>query len=155
MAPMQVILTESVEKLGKGGDLVQVAKGYARNFLIPKGMAVPADPKKVRQLEHQKRVIDDRKKKDLKEVDALAEKLEEISCTIPVRVGQEDRIFGSVTTGDIAKGLRAQGIEVDRRKITLEEPIKALGVYTVLVKVSSDRTSHLKVWVVKEEATPV
>lgn len=147
---MQVILTQTIDKLGAQGQMVDVAKGYARNYLIPRGLAVAADTRNIRQLDHQKKVIEDRKKREMKEVDVLAQKLEEISCNIPVRVGEEDKIFGSVTTGDIADCLKEQGIEIDRRKIHLDEPIKALGIYTVHVKVSPERTANLKVWVVKK-----
>lgn len=146
---MQVILNEAVEKLGVAGEVVDVAHGFARNYLIPRGLAVPADMKKVRQMGHQRKIIEDKKKRQTKEVDVLVERLEEQSCTIPVQAGEEDKIFGSVTTADIAESLKAQGIEIDRRKIHIEEPIKALGVYTVEVKVAAEKTAHLKVWVVK------
>jgi len=149
---MQVILNEAVEKLGAAGDVVEVAKGYARNYLIPRGLAVVADTKKVRQMDHQRKVIEDKKKRQLREVDDLVARVEELSCTIAVQAGEEDRIFGSVTTADIAENLQAQGIEIDRRKIHISEPIKALGVYTVEVKVAADKTAHLKVWVVKNNA---
>ncbi len=147
---MQVILNEAVEKLGSAGEVVEVAKGYARNYLIPRGLAVTADTKKVRQMDHQKKIIEDKKKRRLKEVDSLAARLEEVSCTIPVQVGEEDKIFGSVTSGDIAENLKTHGIEIDRRRIHIEEPIKALGVYVVDVKVGPEKTARLKVWVVKD-----
>lgn len=147
---MQVILTETVEKLGNQGEIVKVAQGYARNYLIPRGLAVLADPKNVRQLMHHKKVIDDKQKREMKQSDAIVARLEQISCSIPVQVGEEDKIFGSVTTGDIADNLKSQGIDVDRRKIHIEEPIKALGVYTVQVKVAPEKVAHLKVWVVKK-----
>ena len=146
---MQVILNEAVEKLGAGGDVVEVANGYARNYLIPRGLAVPADTKKVRQMGHQKKVIEDKKKRQMREVDDLVARLEKLSCTISVQAGEEDKIFGSVTTADIAENLKAQGIELDRRKIHINEPIKALGVYTVEVKIAAEKIAHLKVWVVK------
>jgi len=149
---MQVILNEAVEKLGAAGDVIEVAKGYARNYLIPRGLAVVADTKKVRQMSHQRKVIEDKKKRQLKAVDDLVARLEELSCTIAVQAGEEDRIFGSVTSADIAESLQARGIDVDRRKIHIGEPIKALGVYTVEVKVAPDKTAHLKVWVVKNNA---
>lgn len=147
---MQVILSEAIEKLGQPGEVVDVSRGYARNYLIPRGLAVLADTKKVRRMDHQKKVLEDKQKRQLKEVDSLAARLEELSCSIPVQVGEEDKIFGSVTTGDIAESLKAQGIDIDRRKIHIDEPIKALGVYTVQVKVGPERAAHLKVWVVKK-----
>ena len=146
---MQVILTETVDKLGSQGDVVDVANGFARNFLIPKGLAVVAAAKNLRRLDHHKRTIGDKKKREMKEVETIVARLEEISCTIPAQAGEEDRLFGSVTSTDIAETLTAQGIEIDRRKIHIEEPIKALGVYTVEVKVAPEHTAHLKVWVVK------
>jgi len=147
---MQVILTEAVDKLGTQGELVHVANGYARNYLIPRGLAIIADKRNVRRLGHQKKIVEDKTKRELKQVDALVARLDEISCTIPVRVGEEDKLFGSVTTSDIAETLKAQGIEIDRRKIHIEEPIRALGVYTVQVKAGHEQTAHLKVWVVKK-----
>lgn len=146
---MQVILTEAVDKVGNQGEVVNVAKGYARNYLIPRGLAIRADSRKVKELEHHQRIIENKRKRESKEADAMVERLEETSLNIPMQAGEEDRLFGSVTAADIAKALAEKDIEVDRRKIHIEEPIRALGVYTVQVKVAPEHTANLKVWVVK------
>jgi large subunit ribosomal protein L9 len=149
---MQVILTENLENVGQQGEIVTVARGFAQNYLIPRGMAIMADERNKHKLEHHKKMIDDKRKREMKEADAVVDRLEEISCEIPVQVGEEEKIFGTVTTSDIAEKLQEKGIEVDRRKIHLEEPIKALGVYTAEVKVAPDKVAHVKVWVVKKES---
>ncbi len=149
---MQVILTEAVNKVGNQGEVVNVARGYARNYLIPRGLAIVADTKNIQKLEHHKRILDDRRKREMKEASAMVDRLEELSVEIPVRAGEEDKLYGSVTTSDIAEVLKEKhGVDVDRRKIHLEEPIKALGVYTVEIKVAPERSAHVKVWVVKQK----
>ncbi len=146
---MKVILREDVQKLGKAGDVIEVKDGYARNYLIARNLAVRADAGQLRQLDHERKLLRDKKEKTLKEAKELADKISKASCTIAVQVGEEDKIFGSVTPIDIAKALSKEGIEVDKKLIELEEPIKSLGVFTVPVKVMPDVEAKLKVWVVK------
>ncbi len=147
---MEVILLEDVPSLGKMGDIVKVADGYGRNFLIPKKKAVRATSKKLRALEHEKRLVQDRLEKSAKETEKLAQRLEDYSCTISKPVGESGKLFGAVTSMEIEQNLRENGFDIDRKSILLEEPIKSLGIYTVPVKVSHDITADLKVWVVKE-----
>ena len=146
---MQVILKASVEKLGSEGDMVAVADGYARNYLIPRNLAIEATEKNRRSLTHEKRVASDRAAKEKKDAEKLAGEIANLSCTIRVQVGENDRLFGSVTALDIAAALEEQGLEIDRRKIILDEPIKELGVFTVPTRVHPDVTADIKVWVVK------
>ena len=150
---MKVILKDDVEKLGRCGDVVEVKDGYGRNFLFPRNLAVPAsrgDLKSIEEIKKQKE-IKDLKKKRQEERQKI--QLEKISCTAEVLVGEEDRVFGSVTSQSIAELLKEKGFEIDRHKIMLEAPIKALGVYTVPVKISADVIASLKVWVVKKQQT--
>ncbi len=146
---MKVILREDVQKLGKAGDVIEVKDGYARNYLIARNLAVRADAGQLRQLDHERKLLRDKKEKTLKGAKELADKINKASCTIAVQVGEEDKIFGSVTTMDIAKSLSKEGIEVDKKLIEMEEAIKSLGVFTVSVKVNPDVEAKLKVWVVK------
>jgi large subunit ribosomal protein L9 len=145
---MKVILKEDIQDLGAIGDIIQVADGYARNFLIPQKLAVQASTKSERQLEHQKRLVDQHKVRIQQQAGDLAHKLETVSCTIPVLVGEQDKLFGSVTTRDIEAALEQEGIHISRRKILLEEPIKSLGVYNVDVRLHPEVTAKLKIWVV-------
>jgi len=131
--------------------LVAVANGYARNYLIPYKLAIEATNKNRRNIEHEKRVEADRATKQKKDAEKLAEELSGVSCTISVQAGENDRLFGSVTSIDIAEVLAEQGYSIDRRKIVLEEPIKELGVFTVPVKVFQDVIANIKVWVVKAQ----
>ncbi len=146
---MKVILREDDKKLGKAGDIVEVKDGYAHNFLIPRNLAVKADASHMKQLEHERKILRDKSEKLLKQAKKLVEQIEKASCTISVQVGEEERIFGSVTAMDIAQALDKEGVEVDKRAIQLEEPIKTLGVYTVPVKLGPEVEAKLKVWVVK------
>ena len=146
---MEVILKTNVDKLGDEGDLVSVADGYARNYLIPRKLAIEATSKNRRALDHEKRMESDRAAKEKKEAEKLAEELSNLSCTIRMQAGENDRLFGSVTSLDIAAALEEQGIMIDRRKILLDEPIKELGVVTVPAKIHPDVTADIKVWVVK------
>lgn len=148
---MQVILKANVEKLGNEGDLIAVADGYARNYLIPRKLAIQATEKNRRALEHEKRIESDRSAKEKKDAEKLASELANLSCTIPMQAGENDRLFGSVTALDIAAALEEQGISIDRRKIELDEPLKELGVFTVPAKIHADVTADIKVWVVKAE----
>lgn len=147
---MQVILKTNVDKLGREGDVINVADGYARNYLIPHKLAIEATEKNRRSLEHEKKVELDREVKHKKDAEKLASELANISCTIKVKAGENDQLFGSVTNADIAEVLAEQGYTVDKKKIVLEEPIKELGVFTVPIKIYQDITTNIKVWVVKE-----
>lgn len=147
---MQVILRETVESLGDRGDRVSVAAGYARNFLIPKGLAVEANAGNLRSFNEETKLRSVRENKIERQAERLSEKLKKVSVTAAVQVGEEDRLFGSVTSHDIEELLLAQGFEVDRRRILLEEPLKALGVYTVPIKLHKDVECAIKVWVVKK-----
>lgn len=146
---MKIILRQDYEPLGKTGDIVTVKDGYARNFLIPKKVAVTATPKNMKILEEEHKLQGRRKEKDRIWAKNLAEELEQVSITAAVPVGDEDRIYGSVTPQMIADLLKEKGHEIDKRKIQIEEPIKALGVYTVSVKLYSDIEAKIRLWVVK------
>jgi large subunit ribosomal protein L9 len=146
---MKVILREDNKKLGKTGEVIEVKDGYARNYLIPRNIAVRADASQMKQLEHDIRTLRDKQEKSSKQARSLAEQINKISCTITVQVGEEDKVFGSVTTMDIADSLNKEGIEIDKKNIHLEEPIKSLGVFTVPVKLDAEIEAKLKVWVVK------
>lgn len=147
---MEVILMEDIPSLGKMGDLVKVADGYGRNFLIPKKKAVRATSKKVKALEHEKRLVQDHLDKSAREADRLAKRLEDYSCTISKSVGESGKLFGAVTSMEIEQNLLENGFNIERKNILLEEPIKSLGIYTVPIKLDPNVTANLKVWVVKE-----
>jgi len=147
---MKVILREDFEHLGAAGDIIEVKPGYARNYLIPRKIAYPARTNFVRMLEEENRQKEHRKHKEKKDAEELASKLQNVSVTIPVTVGEEDKMFGSVTNQDISEALSKQNFEIDRKKIVLEEPIKELGIYSVPIKLYSEVEAHIKVWVVKE-----
>ncbi|MHB2147543.1 50S ribosomal protein L9 [Calditrichota bacterium LG25] len=147
---MEIILRQDYQNLGKTGDVVKVKDGYARNYLIPKGIAYIATKENKKRLENELKVKSLRVEKEKLAADELAKKLANVSCTIPVQVGEEDKLFGSVTSQNIADALAAQGINVDRRKIQLEEPIKSLGIYSVPIKLHPEVEATVKVWVVKE-----
>jgi large subunit ribosomal protein L9 len=147
---MKVILREDLDKLGKCGEVVEVKNGYGRNYLIPRNLAIPATKGNLRainQVTMQKALRD---KKQMREAERIKTHIEKISCTAEVNVGEEDKMFGSITPTIVADLLKAQGVEVDRRKIHLEEPIRALGVYTVPIKIAQDVIANLKLWVVKK-----
>ncbi|MBI4831514.1 MAG: 50S ribosomal protein L9 [Candidatus Lindowbacteria bacterium] len=148
---MKVILREDIKRLGKAGEVVEVKDGYGRNYLIPRNLAVSADAGHLRQLEHERKVLREKKDKGLKDAKNLAEKISAASCTIPVQVGEEEKIFGSVTAMDIAECLKKEGIEIDKKIIQLEEPIKSVGVFTVPVRIVPEVEAKLKVWVVKAD----
>jgi large subunit ribosomal protein L9 len=148
---MQVILREDVDNLGKIGDLVKVKDGYARNFLVPQKKAIEATPKNLHAMDHARKMVSDRLRKLKKEATADADRIKALAVSIKVKVGEEGKLFGSVTTMDIAEAMKAQGVVIDKRRIVLEEPIKRLGDYTVPVKLHADVTADLKVTVVAEE----
>ena len=148
---MRIILKEDVESLGKVGDILKVADGYARNYLIPKGLAMEASMKNVNVLDHEKKRILQRAEKERKKAESIAERISGATCTIAMRVGEQDKLFGSVGAKDIEKSLLDQGIEVERKSIHLPEPIKALGEFPVKIKLEGGVTAELKVMVVPEE----
>ncbi len=147
---MKVILTEDVPHLGSAGNLVKVKDGYARNFLIPQGKAILATTQNLKQLEHQKKQVQARLTKLQREAEQLARRIEAVSCTVAKASGEEDKLFGSVTAADIQASLKNEGIEIDKKQIQLDEPIKSLGIFTVPVKLHPAVTAHVKLWVVKE-----
>lgn len=147
---MNIILTETVDNLGNAGDLIKVKDGFARNFLIPRGLAILATTQNIKTLEHEKRLVQDRLNKTRREAQALASRIESVSCTVTKPVGEEEKLFGAVTSADIQVSLKNEGFDIDRKKIQLDEPIKSLGIFTVPVKVHAEVTANLKVWVVKE-----
>ncbi len=148
---MKVILREDVESLGKMGEIVRVADGHARNYLIPKGLAVEASVKNVKTLEHEKREIAQRAEKERKKAESLLERFQGVTCTIARKVGKQDKLFGAVTAKDVEKVLREQDLDVDRKKILLEEPIKSLGEYPVKLKLYPGIFAEIVVAVVREE----
>ncbi len=147
---MEVILREEIAGLGKAGELVKVRDGFARNYLIPLKKASPADPKNVRMIEHQKKQAEARSNKLRKVAEDLAAKLGATSVTLSRETGEEDKIFGSVTTKDIADALRKAGVSIDKRQITIKEPIKSIGTFDVDVKLHAEVNGTVKVWVVKK-----
>jgi large subunit ribosomal protein L9 len=148
---MKVILKDDVEKLGTAGNVVTVADGFARNFLFPKNLAVPASKGNLRSIDEIRKQKQFKENKRRREAEKFKDKLEKLSLTAEVQVGEEDKVFGSVTAANIASLLGSQGFEIDRRKILLEEPLKALGVYTIEVKLAPDVVAGVKLWVVKKE----
>jgi large subunit ribosomal protein L9 len=147
---MQVILLENVPSLGKAGDLVKVSDGYGRNYLIPQKKALLATEKSLKVIEHQKRQVQQRMEKTKKDAEKMAQQIEKLSCTFTKAVGESGKVFGSVTSMDIENYLKENGMEVDRKKISLEEPIKNLGMFTVPIRLHPEVAAHLKVWVVQE-----
>jgi large subunit ribosomal protein L9 len=147
---VEVFLLQAVPALGARGDTVRVKPGFARNFLFPRKLAVPltnANFKEFQEEEKRRKRQDEHARTAAQE---LAGKLVDVSCTVPVQVGEEDKLYGSVTAIDIAGELKRQGFEIDKRQIELEEPIKKLGVYTVPLKLHGEVTAEIKVWVVRE-----
>ncbi|MEK7705063.1 MAG: 50S ribosomal protein L9 [Myxococcota bacterium] len=147
---MQIILIDDVPTLGNIGDLVAVRDGYARNYLIPNKLAINASTKNQRRLEHEKRVAGFRSARARADAETLKTKLGATSITIARKVGEQDKLYGSVTAQDIAQALADEHVPIDRRKIVLDEPIKSLGVFQVPVRLQSDVTAEVKVWVVAE-----
>jgi large subunit ribosomal protein L9 len=148
---MLVILRENVENLGRTGDVVKVSDGYARNFLLPQKLVVAADEKNVALIEHHKKLLDKKRQAQKLEAQEVAKKLGEFSCTISRKVGENEKLFGSVTASDIAEALKKAGYNIEKRSISMDVPIKTLGVHPVSVKLEPEVTSTVKVWVVKEE----
>ncbi len=147
---MKVILREDVKDLGHIGEVLTVKDGYARNFLLPKGLAAEANLKNVKALEHEKRKIQETVRKAKSGAEELSSKIAAVTITIKAKAGEEDKLFGSVTVMDIADALKLEGLDIDRKKILLDEPIKRLGNYTVRVKVHSEVSAQFTVQVVSE-----
>jgi large subunit ribosomal protein L9 len=147
---IQVILQQDLKNVGKSGELVKVKPGYARNYLIPRRLAVPATVRNIAHIEHEQRVTASRVAKLRAEAGAAAEKLSNVAVTIARKVGEEGRIFGSVTMKDIAEALAAKDVTVDRRKLSIKEPIRAIGTFDVVVKLAGDLAATIKVEVVAE-----
>lgn len=150
---MKIVLLEDVAKLGTAGEIVTVKPGFGRNFLIPTGKAALADPRNLKMLEAQRRAAAAKAEKEMKSHRTFAQRLGKIEVIAKVQTGEGDRMFGAVTTSDIAELLAAQGIELDRRLIHLDEPIKSLGIYTVPVKLHAEVEAIIRVKVEKIEAT--
>jgi large subunit ribosomal protein L9 len=148
---MQVILREDIDKLGSIGDLVKVADGYARNYLVPRKKAIEATPDNLNAMNHAKKMVSDRIRKIKKDATAEADQLRGLSVIIKAKTGEEGKLFGSVTSMDIAEAVKEKGMTIDKRKIVLEEPIKRLGDYTVSVKMHADILADIKVSVIAEE----
>ncbi|ABC77757.1 50S ribosomal protein L9 [Syntrophus aciditrophicus] len=149
---MKIILKENFETLGKAGEIVKVADGYARNFLIPKGIAAEANLRNIKALEHDKQNIVRKAEKERKRHESLAASLSGVTCTIARRVGEQDKLFGSVTAMDIEEALLAQNVKIDRKSIVLDEPIKAIGEFPIVIKLGAGVTAEIKVNVVPEQA---
>lgn len=147
---MKVILRKDFTQLGKIGDIVDVKNGYALNYLIPRQIAYHATDGNIRVLEEEKKQLAKIQAQELESAKELAAKFENLSVTIPVKVGEEDKLFGTVTAQDIADALKAKEVDIDKRKIEIAEPIKALGIYDITVKLHSEVETVLKTWVVRE-----
>jgi len=147
---MEIILKKDTPSLGKLGNVVKVTDGYARNYLIPHGIGIEATPKNLKLLEKEIKLWQKKAEKQREEAQKLAQEIEQLSLSFARKVGEEDKIFGSVTSLDIEEKIKESGIQIDRKKIHLEEPIKALGIFTVPVKLHTEVTANLKVCVVKE-----
>jgi large subunit ribosomal protein L9 len=149
--PMKVILVKDVDSLGKAGDLVNASDGYARNFLIPRGLAKEASGKNIQGLKREKDTAARRAQKEKEAAQARVNGLEGVTCRISRKVGQQDKLFGSVTSKDIRDSLADQGIEIDRKDILLEEPIKSLGEFPVTIKVHPGMSAGITIVVTGEE----
>ena len=147
---MEVILREHVDNLGRRGDIVKVAEGYARNYLLPRKLALAVTDANKRQIEREKKVAEVRESQEKQQADALAERLSQLEIEIPRRVGEHDTLYGSVTSADVAHALEAKGFQIEKRRIHLPEPLKALGETTVPVKIHRDVTAQVKVKVVAD-----
>ena len=147
---MLVVLRENVENLGRIGEVVKVSDGYARNFLLPRNLVVAASEKNIAAIEHHKKLLEKKRQAQMATAREVAKKLEEYSCTITRRVGERDKLFGSVSPNDIVDALKKGGFTVEKRSVHLESPIKSLGVHPVTVKLEPEVSATVKVWVVKE-----
>jgi large subunit ribosomal protein L9 len=148
---MEVILRDHVENLGRRGEIVKVADGYARNFLLPRNLALPATEGNKKRVTRERKIAETREAEERQSAEAIATRLTALDLTIPRKVGENDQLYGSVTNADIADLLKEKGFEIDRRKILLADPIKALGENTVPVKLHRDVTAQVRVTVSKAE----
>jgi large subunit ribosomal protein L9 len=148
---MLVILRENVENLGRIGDVVKVSDGYARNFLLPRNLVVAAEEHNIAQIEHHKKALEKRRLAQRGAAEELAKKLGEVQVTLSRKVGENDRLFGSVSANDVSEQLKKAGYAVDKRMVEIDNPIKTLGVHTVTVKLEPEVSASVKVWVAKEE----
>jgi large subunit ribosomal protein L9 len=149
---MKVILKEDVEKLGRRGDVVNVAPGFGRNYLIPRKMAMAVTPTNVKAIEIERQALKKKVEVERKSFQSLAQKLNQVSLTFTRRAGEKDVIFGSVSSGDVKEALDGLGYDIDKKKILLDEPIKRLGNFTVPVKISAEDRAEVKIVVAREEA---
>jgi large subunit ribosomal protein L9 len=147
---MEVILRQAIEKLGHPGDIVKVSAGYARNYLLPRGFAYEATAGNRKRIEQERARLEQAEEQRRGSASELAARLEQVSLTFSARVGDEGKLFGSVTSADIAHQLEGQGFTVERRQIELHEPIRALGVYRVPIRLHADVHPEIKVWVIKQ-----
>src|ERR1044071_6021435 len=149
---MEIILRQAVENLGKPGDVVKVKDGYARNYLLPHGLAYEATPGNLKRIQQERERLEAAENERRMTAQQFAEKLEQVSLTFSARVGDEGKLFGSVTASDIAAQLEQQGLHIEKRQIDLHEPIKALGVYRVPVRLHADVKPEIRVGVIKQGA---
>jgi len=147
---MEIILRQAVENLGKPGDVVKVKAGYARNYLLPHGLAYEATPGNLKRIQQERDRLNAAENERRTAAQTQAERLEQVSLTFSARVGEEGKLFGSVTPADIAQQLEAQGFHIEKRQIDLHEPIKALGVYRVPIRLHADVKPEVRVWVIKQ-----
>jgi large subunit ribosomal protein L9 len=151
---MEVILREHVDHLGKRGEIVKVSDGYARNYLLPRKLALPATEGNRKHVERERKIMETRETEEKSQAEAVAARLSSIDISIARRVGETEQLYGSVTATDIADFLKGKGFEIDRRKLILPEPIKSIGEHDVPLKLHREVTVPLKVKVVKEGETP-
>jgi len=147
---VKLILLQDVEKLGKSGEVISVKDGYARNYLLPKNLALLATEQNLKAFEIERKRKEEAQEKEVLEAQQLAERISRTSCTIAVEVGRDDKLFGSVTSMDIQKALETEGLIVDKKKIDLKEHINQIGIYSVPIRLHPDVTANLKLWVVKK-----
>lgn len=152
---MDVILTENVKNLGTIGEVVKVKPGYGRNYLVPQGLAVEASEAKLKEVEHHKRQLNRKAEKLSQEAADVKARIEAVECTFVHKASEEGKLFGSVTSMEIAESLAAQGIEIDRRKILLEQPIKELGEHSIDIKLNAGVNAIVKINVISEDAKPI
>jgi large subunit ribosomal protein L9 len=150
---MEVILKEDIANVGKIGEVVRVRDGYARNYLLPRGMVMMANKNNLKSFEHQKKIVADQKQKIMRHAQNIGEQLNGVRVSIPMRAGEEGKLFGSVTNIHIEKALKTQGVDVDRRKIHLDEPIKTLGDFSVPVRLTAELTVPITVSVIPEDGS--
>ena len=146
---MEVILRQAVENLGKPGEVVKVSNGYARNYLLPRGVAFEATPGNLKRIQQERDRLEAAENERRTAAQGLATKLEQVQLTFSARVGDEGKLFGSVTSADVAQQLEAQGYHIEKRQIDLHEPIKALGVYRIPIRLHADVKPEIRVWVIK------